>query len=177
MAEAARGRCRAPWASARLQLEPLPSGDEARSGDVAGDVHHRPAHVEQPIDADYDRDSLARDADGLEDADEERDRAPGNPGRADRGQHREDDYDRLRADGELDAEDLREEQDDHRLEERGPFMFVVAPRGRTTPAMCGGTPRSCSVCLMLVGSVAFDELVENAVTITGAMRLKNAMGE
>ena len=40
-----------------------------------------------------------------------------------------------------------------------------------------GTPRFCSEIFRAVGSVAFEDEVENAVTMTVLMRLKNSIGE
>ncbi len=57
-----------------------------------------------------------------------------------------------------------------------PFMFMVAPRGRTKPAIWGEMPRSRSAVSMVVGRVALLELVEKAVTITTRMRRKNSRG-
>jgi len=53
-------------------------------------------------------------------------------------------------------------------------MFMVAPSGRTNPAISLGMPKSSMATLMVVGSVALLELVENPVIITGStFRMKS----
>jgi hypothetical protein len=45
-------------------------------------------------------------------------------------------------------------------------MFIVAPSGITKPAISFGTPNSSVAVRIVVGIVAFDDEVENAVTIS-----------
>ena len=54
-------------------------------------------------------------------------------------------------------------------------MFMVAPRGRTKELISGSAPISLQHS-MLIGKVALDEVVVNAVSIAGARPLKKAIG-
>jgi hypothetical protein len=45
-----------------------------------------------------------------------------------------------------------------------PFMFIVAPSGMTKPEIWRGTPNSSSAVRSVVGIVALELDVENAVT-------------
>jgi hypothetical protein len=53
-----------------------------------------------------------------------------------------------------------------------PFRLIIAPSGRTKPANRDGTPKSSRVTLIVVGSVAAEELVDRAVTMTGMILRK-----
>ena len=55
-----------------------------------------------------------------------------------------------------------------------PFWFAVAPTVSTKVLISRGTPRFSSDTRSAVGSVAFDDEVENAVSITVRMRRKNS---
>ena len=57
-----------------------------------------------------------------------------------------------------------------------PFWFAVAPTVSTKFVMSGRTLRFSFVTRIAVGSVTFDELVENAVSITSRMPRKNCAG-
>ena len=57
-----------------------------------------------------------------------------------------------------------------------PFMFIVAPRGSTKPETSRGTPNCCSESRIVVGSVAFEELVVKAVSITVLMARRKPSG-
>ena len=48
-----------------------------------------------------------------------------------------------------------------------PFMFTVAPSGKTKLDVLFETPMFCSTLLIVTGNVADDEAVENAVSIAG----------
>ncbi|MBW3534698.1 MAG: 1-acyl-sn-glycerol-3-phosphate acyltransferase, partial [Gemmatimonadetes bacterium] len=52
-----------------------------------------------------------------------------------------------------------------------PFMFIVAPRGSTKPATSRGTPRPWVAVRIVVGRVALELDVENAVTMSVRIRL------
>ena len=51
-----------------------------------------------------------------------------------------------------------------------PFMFMVAPSGTTKPAIDLGTPNFSSAVRMVVGIVALELEVENAVIISSRIR-------
>jgi hypothetical protein len=57
-----------------------------------------------------------------------------------------------------------------------PFMLIVAPSGRTKPATLGRTPSVSFATRRLVGSVALDEEVENAVAMIGTHFRRNGPG-
>jgi hypothetical protein len=57
-----------------------------------------------------------------------------------------------------------------------PFWLAVAPTVRTKLLISFGTPRFSSEIRRAVGSVAFDDDVENAVTMTVQTRLKKSIG-
>src|SRR5208282_2332619 len=58
-----------------------------------------------------------------------------------------------------------------------PFMHMVAPRGTTKPHTSGGNPSESSQTSNVVGSVAFEELVEKAVKIALQARRKKSHGD
>ena len=57
-----------------------------------------------------------------------------------------------------------------------PFMFMVAPSGSTKPATSRDTPKPLCAVSIVVGSVAFELEVENAVSMSVRARRKNSPG-
>ena len=57
-----------------------------------------------------------------------------------------------------------------------PSMLIVAPRGIVNEATFGSTPIFFSRVSIFSGMVAFEELVENANSITGSIFRKNCSG-
>src|SRR5208282_4734443 len=58
-----------------------------------------------------------------------------------------------------------------------PFMHIVAPSGTTKPQTSRGNPSESSQTSSVVGSVAFEELVEKAVKIAVWARRKKFQGD
>ena len=58
-----------------------------------------------------------------------------------------------------------------------PFWLAVAPTVSTKLLISRGTPRFSSATRRAVGRVAFEDEVENAVSITVLTRRKNSSGE
>ncbi len=58
-----------------------------------------------------------------------------------------------------------------------PFMHMVAPRGTTKPQTSRGNPSDSSQTSNVVGSVAFEELVEKAVKMAVQARRKKFHGD
>ena len=57
-----------------------------------------------------------------------------------------------------------------------PFMFTVAPIGKTKLEMVFDTPAFFSTLLMVTGRVALEEQVEKAVNMAGVIALKCLIG-
>ena len=152
----------------------LAARDDRRSGEVAGHVERGAAHVEEAVDAEHQADALGRHPDHAEDQRDHRQRARRNAGGADA------------------AEDA--DQQHHRLLRRGSARRRRIGRGtarsRLRRSRCRSgwrwrrwsarsATRAAAGCSLFsatrsaVGSVAFDEAVEKAITIASWLWRKN----
>ena len=161
-----------------LKRRPFPLGDVHRGRQISHHVHHRPAHIQQAIDAEMIAISAGLMPIVTSTATTNGVDPDGHAGRADAAEHREiDDHQLLRRASDPRPRAARETTPSrpHRAPCRS-GLRSRRPSARTRRSRAARRD-SDSDTRRAVGRVAFDELVENAVSMTVRTRLKNSTGE